>query len=600
MTTWLALLTLLLPATSLAGAPRASSEHRDSDGARHPASQAFDGLLSTAWAEGELGDGEGAWLELKLDGPTDVRSVSIWPGNLSGGQRTIRETGRPKRVKVTLSGAGDEVTVDKPLLDPAEHGMLRVDVDIEGRARTIRIEVEEAYRGGIYSDLFIAEVAVNFVSGDPPAQAQRLAAWLESDAGAKAVEANREEVIALYDRVNGEEFGDRDALLQLMDRAADGAPFLRSRVQSQIPAGFRMSALPADDVAVEALLKIKDSNAIPAVDRAAVRSQGPLAARYRQLADAFRAHQELVGGGRRNIAPYGDTGWEPGAFQSLGEPLPIEIDSLGRLWIADVGNHRVQRLGAEGLFQKAWGVAEPGVTTAWLGGNRAPYAAGSAPAEAPRGFTSPLDVAILTHKKGDVVAVLDGRGQIALIDAADQVTASWMVPFDVPVTSGVGGEAHLTWVKGKLVVAWGTQGFVYDAEGAELARFDIADGSPTGALPVGGKVGFIHGRALVLYSLDGFRHGDVMGQALGEGFEAWSAAWDERGRLWAVTDKGQLFRLKKPGKVDFVVSLGDTVVELPRIDVHDDRAYVTLRDRVQVFDALELHAKAKLAAKEAP
>src|SRR5687768_14222333 len=100
----LALLGLLTASSALAGTPRASSELKDNEGNRFPVAQAFDGLLSTAWAEGALGDGEGSWIELQLDAVTDVKSVSIWPGYLAGNQRTIREYGRPKVIRVTLSG----------------------------------------------------------------------------------------------------------------------------------------------------------------------------------------------------------------------------------------------------------------------------------------------------------------------------------------------------------------------------------------------------------------------------------------------------------------------------------------------------------------
>ena len=93
---FLALATLTLAGAATAGTPKASSELKNDDGERYPVSLAFDGLLHTGWAEGEMGDGTGSWLELPLDGLTEVRSVSIWPGNMSLGERSLREFGRPR------------------------------------------------------------------------------------------------------------------------------------------------------------------------------------------------------------------------------------------------------------------------------------------------------------------------------------------------------------------------------------------------------------------------------------------------------------------------------------------------------------------------
>ena len=48
---------------------------------------------------------------------------------------------------------------------------------------------------------------------------------------------------------------------------------------------------------------------------------------------------ELIGGGDRNITFWGQEGWEEGALRGFGEPLSIEVDQFGDLYIADVGNH---------------------------------------------------------------------------------------------------------------------------------------------------------------------------------------------------------------------------------------------------------------------
>ena len=57
----------------------------------------------------------------------------------------------------------------------------------------------------------------------------------------------------------------RRAPLSRASCSLDGAPFLRRQVQSLVPMGYRVQALQPDTVAIEALLKLKDSNC-PAVD----------------------------------------------------------------------------------------------------------------------------------------------------------------------------------------------------------------------------------------------------------------------------------------------------------------------------------------------
>ncbi len=87
---------------ALAGSVRASSELETSAGERHPASLAVDGSLLTSWGEGVLGVGEGEWIELTFDRPTEVASISLWPGDLRKGKRSIRENGRPRMVTVSM------------------------------------------------------------------------------------------------------------------------------------------------------------------------------------------------------------------------------------------------------------------------------------------------------------------------------------------------------------------------------------------------------------------------------------------------------------------------------------------------------------------
>ena len=66
----------------------ASSTLKNEDGT-HRASNTVDGLLSTGWSEGIYGNGEGEWLELKLNKTTEIKTLSLWPGNFKKGKRSF-------------------------------------------------------------------------------------------------------------------------------------------------------------------------------------------------------------------------------------------------------------------------------------------------------------------------------------------------------------------------------------------------------------------------------------------------------------------------------------------------------------------------------
>ena len=132
---------LLLMAASLAATPRGSSTLRDSDGVRHTADRAFDGLMKTGWAEGDAGYGAGSWLELSLDRKTTLNSVSLWPGDLSQGARSHREHSRPKLIRVFVDGQ----QIGEPIR--LQDKMARVDLPLGGiEGRTVRIVVDEVWK----------------------------------------------------------------------------------------------------------------------------------------------------------------------------------------------------------------------------------------------------------------------------------------------------------------------------------------------------------------------------------------------------------------------------------------------------------------------
>jgi len=594
---------VLLPALAGAATPKASSEASNSDGVHFTAARAFDGMLSTSWGEGEMGQGEGAWLELRLDRPTDIASVSIWPGWLSGTNREIREYARPRVLILTFEVAnGEPVEARAVVLDPGEAGPLRHDVTVDvPAARSVRLTVEEAYGGGIHSDLHIAEVALNLVGGAADPTVDKVGEWLASEAGQSEAQEQKADAIALFDKIKAEQFGDRDSMRQLMDWAADGAPFLRTRVARSVPAGFRVAALQPDKTSIEALLKLKDSVGIPAIERAALRSTGRLQADLNRRAKMFSAHQDTLTTSR-SVAPWGQTGVPKGALQSMGEPLDIQVDDYGGVWIADVANHRVQKFGIDtGVAEQVWGHAERGITELWFHKARNHYASGSLPSKAD-GFAHPVDLEIVHGKRGDSALVLDlgvdevGHkgtwGRLSVIDPSGAVSHAVPLGFDSAISGGVGGEGHVVVAGKNAVVIWGNEGAAYSLrDWSEVSRFSLADGVPNGAVGFkNGKLGLVYGEQLVLYGIDGFRHGDLLLGALGKGFQDWSPAMDERGKLWAVIDNGDVVKFKKPGRVEFRFQLAPAGLAFPRIAVYDDHVFVTARDSVLRGDAQQMLA----------
>ncbi len=586
-------LALSLPGSAFAARPvvgaRASSE-QVTDGKKAAAALAFDGLLSTGWAEGAPDDGAGSWIELTFDKPIDVGSISLFAGWLGGADREIREFGRPKLVTLTFTVPGAEPVVKQErLLDPGESGPLRHDVMVTVPGATaLRITVDEVFSGGLYSETRLAEVAINLLAGDRPAPVTDAVAWLQSEEGQAAAVAHREQAVALFEKVKAAEFGDRDSFGMLADWAADGAPYLRDRV-AKLPMGFRLAALQPDKTSIEALLKLKDANAIPAIERAAIRLVGDLAKDLSRRARLFDAYTELGAANIRNVPAWGQEGIAKGQLRSFGAPLDVVGDAFGNVYVADSGNHRVQQFGMDtGVVGKVWGAKEPDVAEVWFYGSRDAYAAGARPGDGTGEFVNPADLAVAYGKDGDTIYVLDAKARLTEIGPDGGVTRV----LKLGAEGGAGaGEIHVA-TNGKQVVAiFGNEGWVVSRKDpeAEPVRFELKEGAPTSAvLFSNGKLGLVYEGRLILYSTDGFRFGELLGDTLGTGYENWAVTLDGDGKLWAVLDTGEAVKFKKPGKVDFRIPIADYSLQNPRIAVWDDHVFVTDEDRLIHVDALEV------------
>jgi hypothetical protein len=596
--TALVLLALSGPAdAAVSGWVRASSTLIDSDNQRHPAEKAVDGLLSSGWGEGADGYGEGAWLDVDLGQLTEVNHVSIWPGNLSEGKKSYREYSRPRTLKITLQGGSEEVVKEVVLEDRVQ----RLDVAIEGGARKVRIDVVDAYEGFVFSDLFIAEVAVNFYR-DPDRTAV-IDAWLKSPDALARAEAHEEKIRENYNRINDADFGDSEALEFIMSQAADGADYVRQMVPQVVDVGYRAEAIPPDPVAIKALRKLKDPNAIPAIEMAALRSVGDVARDLTELSEIFYAHQELIGGPGFGAPAWGDEGWGPGNLRSFGEPLPIEVDEARRVYVADVGNNRVQRYKESGTYDRQWG-PEADITNEWMGVGRPWYASGAAAGSEPGRFRNALDVELLPDKKaGDSMAVLDAYGAVQIFDPQGRRVGGWSVEIPGFPDDGVGGQAYLAWVakKKKLVVVFRDRLFAYSLEGELLAEAELADGVP-GAVEVGknSKLYMAYDQYVVMYEWSGFKHGVIMGpEVLGEGYESMDITLDEKKKMWIVTDQGTVFKFKRPGKVDFTIQASEISLVYPRLAAREDLVWITDRDRIIALDAAQKRLDEEAAAEEA-
>ncbi len=577
------MLPLVLALSSLAFARGPAASSVKDTGEPRGADLAFDGLLQTSWAEGAASYGEGEWLEIQLDRPTKLDGISFWPGDLSHGSRSFRESSRPKVVTVLVDGK--EQGEPLHLLDEVQ----RVDVPLHGiTGRTIRLRFDEVYEGIVTSDLAIAEVAVNYPLGD---QGARLDKWLQGREAQRLQGELDQAIEDAYARYKAAEYGDRDALAFLMDVAADGPEWLRPRVLQLVPPGYRAQAIRPVDKALVALRKLKDPNAIPAIELAALRETGERQAELRELVEIFSAYQELVSGGNRNVGYWGQPGWEPGALRGFDEPLAIEIDRYNNVYVADTANNRIQVFDENGKPIHQYGAPEPDISNTWFQVGRPWYVAGARPGEGPGEWTNPLDVELIPGKETDRWAALDALGRIQVYDADGHLLIGWKVETRKAPEPKLGGQAYLCWVPQRewLVAIIKNEAVAYTLDSEEVARWKVEDGTPNAAeVSRKGRLLLAFGDHIVRYDPDGFRYGTVIDdRILGEGWEDVDLTLDEEGRLWVVTDTGWVYKFKKPGKLDFKARAIDDPLFRQRIAVREGIVFYTNDDRIKQVDVLQ-------------
>ena len=181
--------------------------------------------------------------------------------------------------------------------------------------------------------------------------------------------------------------------------------------------GYRAQAMPVSPRAHKALRLFMDANALPAFEMAALRATGEQQKTMYSVVSLLKAHQEMIGTSNVMISNWGEEGWGLGALRSFGEPLPMDMDTDGNIFVADTGNNRIQRFNLDGKAEKQWGPPADMANT-WFGSNRDWYVSGAKPSEETGSFMNPLDVAVIHNKKvGDSFAVLDASGRIQIFDS---------------------------------------------------------------------------------------------------------------------------------------------------------------------------------------
>jgi hypothetical protein len=573
------LMMLLTVLAAQAATIRASTTHKDAD-ATYSATRAVDGSFQTSWAEATPGTTAGEWLELDLGRSMQIDNVAIWPGNLTKGSRSFREYSRPRTIQVVIDGVPTGGTV---ILEDKMHRRV---IKVGARGRKVRIAIEDAHEGIVFTDTHIAEMAINFPTGP----LERYDRWLQTSDAKRRHAQFITRLEEAYAKQKGEEFGDKDALQYMMDAVASGPPYASAKVASLVGLGFRAQAAPSSAKAMKALRLLKDANAIPAFEMAALRSTGELEQEAMQTAEILRAHQDMIGNQHNNIPFWGETGWNLGAFRSFGEPLGMAMDAEGNMYIADIGNNRVQRFTIEGRATKQWG---PGADLAdtWFDKGRAWYASGAKPGTGIGEFENPLDVALIPGKEGVGFAVLDTANRIQVFDHEGRAIRSWTLSATKRARPGLGGEGHLVYLpKAKALMAIvQNQARTHNLNGEELGAFSIEDGVPRAVeADPKGHVLLGYRDQVVRYHTEGYRFGTIItSDQIGVGHEDIAMTFDENKKLWIVTDNGMVTKFKKPGVVDFAVGAIDRPLKGPRIAVKEGMLFVLSDDRIEQVDVLQ-------------
>ncbi len=136
---------------------RTSASSFISNGRRQFAPErAFDGDPSTAWSESTVGPGQGAWLAAHFDRAPRIQRVRILTGydHVSPNHGDLfAANSHLRRVRLTFDGGHAEER-------EVGEDQRTIDIDVDVRARTVRVEALDVYPGTRWADLCISEVSI--------------------------------------------------------------------------------------------------------------------------------------------------------------------------------------------------------------------------------------------------------------------------------------------------------------------------------------------------------------------------------------------------------------------------------------------------------
>lgn len=589
----------------MAFAQTKSSGNATIDDTKYVSSNIVDGRLDTGWADGALNNGVGSWVELNMKRSTDIQTLSIWPSSFLKGKRNWNQYSRPKLIQIYIDGNPYKEPIR--LLD--EPGPVHLSIGAKGRS--IRMEVLESYEGVVYKELVISEVAINFFTEDSKDILKRWDGYLLSKEATRYQEKSDTEVEELFFAYKDAD-GDRVSLRKLMEIAGEGADWKRKKAISYVPEGYRLQAIEPDPKALEALRKLRDSNAIPALENAAYRSDKFLYKKLMRDAEYYYALRELTGGPNRNVPAWGQSGWSKGEMQGFGEPLAIEINPFLQVMVADTGNHRISFYGENGLMESMWGMSEPTITDKWLTSGRPWYVSGATPKSDGNGLSSPLDLVVVPKKVKKEVTfesyILNGDGSIVHVNAEGQLLSRGDTNPSYGAVDGMGGTGYLAHLSKKDMICAILQsegiclkerkrtdedaGIETDLVLEEVSRFEVSssDGLPSAVEVVKGSkmyISFVN--QVVHYSYDGFRNKVVVSKdILGSNFEYMDLTVDSDGKLWLLTDASDLYQFTSSGKLKEKMHIERFSLQHPRIAMHDEMLYVSSEDQIRTYDIKQM------------
>ena len=573
-----------LPATALAAPKLSASSSHDTGSAVHGPELAFDGLLETSWAEGKPGNGEGEWIEVDLGEDRAIGVVSVWAGAFDGKESW---SGRGRGAELTVSGTGPDGDFKKS----AEVGdrFARKDVHIGKTVRTLRITLDAVHQGAVFDSTHIAEVAFDF--GDPdvwkPLLEEAAVAIDKEVAKSRATrELPAQEPEALTDAYLAcTENTDYSANFKLIEAVAkNGWQWRVPLVQKHVPLGYRRAALQFEEKGIGYLVKLKDPNAIDTLETAAAGSWNSDDRNWLYLEVKFLlAEQELRRSMRATVPQWGSEGYEKGAFMARGEPMAIDVDSAGNLYVTDVGNNRVQRFTPAGSVERVLG-GERGIAQWWFGDAKAdPYATASLPGTEPGQFQQPYGLAVGNF---DILAVIDAALRVQTFDAEGAPKAQWTIDKDWKPQSGRGtGTPIVTWLGDDFLFIIKDEVLTYSAEGELKKRYVLEGGDvQTAVIAAGGKLIVRHSGTtdLVEYKpQDGFRQGLWAKKGVPEdGSEDWGLCTDGDDNLYVVTDAGNVHKWNKRGKFLSTIEAFENPRDMPRCAVSGPIIYVVAKNEI--------------------